>query len=82
MKTSKQITKEKTDGFLFFGVTLLVLLGSKIPALVLEGGTIFSIRTRLREGINRFAIERVVWGLLRLSVGFKTLIEDRTSEGS
>lgn len=37
---------------------MVVFSGSKIPEFVLEGGTIFSMRTRLRDGIKRFAIEK------------------------
>ena len=36
----------------------MVFSGSKIPEFVLAGGTIFSMRTRLRDGIKRFAIEK------------------------
>ena len=35
-------------------ITLVEDSGRRIPALVLEGGTIFSTRTRLRVGIRRF----------------------------
>lgn len=33
-----------------------MLSGSKIPAVVFDGGIIFSINTRFRQGIRRFAI--------------------------
>ena len=36
--------------------TLVDVSGRRIPAVVLEGGTIFSTRTRLRVGIKRLAI--------------------------
>lgn len=35
--------------------------GSRMPAEVLEGGTIFSTRTRFRLGINLFAISTSNW---------------------
>lgn len=37
-------------------LTLVVFSGSKIPALVLDGGIIFSIKTRFKDGIRRLAI--------------------------
>lgn len=37
--------------------TLVVFSGRRIPVLVLEGGTIFSTRIRLKAGIRRLAIE-------------------------
>jgi len=36
--------------------TLVAFSGSKIPALVLTGGTTFSIKTRFSSGIKRLAI--------------------------
>jgi hypothetical protein len=44
-----------------------------MPAVVLEGGTIFSIRTRLRVGIRRFAI-------LRCATGFGVFFGDEAEE--
>ncbi|RWW74965.1 hypothetical protein BHE74_00017041 [Ensete ventricosum] len=57
----------------------------RIPALVLEGGTIFSTRTRLKRGIRRFAIDgrkkkakRPLMSLLScLSVGLRELEQGR-----
>ena len=37
-------------------ITWAVFSGSKIPALVLDGGTIFSTKMRFRVGIRRFAM--------------------------
>jgi hypothetical protein len=37
-------------------ITLVAFSGSKIPAWVLDGGTIFSTKTRFSRGIKRFAI--------------------------
>jgi hypothetical protein len=39
-----------------FKLTWEVFSGRRIPAEVLEGGTIFSTRMRLKVGIKRFAI--------------------------
>lgn len=36
--------------------TLVTFSGRRIPAEVFDGGTIFSTKTRLRSGINRFDI--------------------------
>lgn len=38
--------------------TLVVFSGSKIPAVVFEGGTIFSTKILLKAGIKRFAIAK------------------------
>lgn len=54
-------------------ITLAEASGRRIPALVLEGGTIFSMRTRLRVGIRRFAIcvSGNFW--IRVLVGFPVM---------
>lgn len=54
-------------------VTLADDSGRRMPAVVLEGGTIFSIRTRLRVGIRRFAI-------LRCATGFGVFFGDEAEE--
>lgn len=58
--------------------TWLVFSGSKIPAFVLDGGTIFSTKTLFREGIKRFAMwsegnedQLAVCSRFVLQVGFK-----------
>lgn len=37
-------------------ITLLVFSGRRIPAVVFDGGVIFSTKTRFRSGIKRLAI--------------------------
>lgn len=80
--------KEKELMMVSGNLTLAVFSGSNIPAAVLDGGVIFSIKTRFSRGIKRLAIlllqERLksirkghnrLQGLAQMLIGFKKRIK-------
>lgn len=54
---ASNLKKNKKEKRVNGGSTLDIFSGRRMPALVLEGGTIFSTRMRLNKGIKRFAMD-------------------------